>query len=305
MTSAVPNGSVAGIAAAPVVPEEILQRLGDPQVAASLAGLLDRLDVIVMLVESLDGLLRHSETILDSAVGSANDLRTTVEATSGGTSVDIGATLAAASMLAATLPDAAPALVRGVESGAIDELTSPELVGLLKLLGDPAVGVALTHLVEHLDLVVMLVDALDGLLRRSETILDSVVASAGELRTTVDGLPAAAGVVPGLGDIDVRESAAAATGLFGALPDMAPALIRGAQSGAIDALTSPALVHVLKLAAAGVDDGLSDSDPIEVKGALSLGRILKDPDVARALGFFATLTRSIGRRLPDEPLVRQ
>lgn len=300
---AVSNGSAGSTSAAPTLPPELVERLSDPKVVASLTQLLDRVDVVLMLVESLDGLLRHSETILESAVDSATDLRTTVDATPGATSVDIAKTIGAASALAAVLPDATPAIVRGVESGALDELTSPELVSVLGLLSDPQVSASLATLVERLDLLVLLVQSLDGFLRHSETVMESVVDSAADFRATVDALPGTSDLAPGLDGVDVRASAAAAVTLLAALPDMAPALVRGAESGAIEALTSPGLVEVLKLAAAGVQDGLADPAPVHVRGALSAARILRDPDVGRALGFFATIARSIGRNLPNTPNV--
>jgi len=39
--------------------------------------------------------------------------------------------------------------------------------------------------------------------------------------------------------------------------------------------------------------------PIEVGGPVSLLRLLRDPDVSRALSFFATVAKSVGKELAD------
>lgn len=296
--SAVTNGSAGAASAPPAVSAELAQQLSDPQVAAALASLLDRLDVIALIVETLDGFMRRSETILDSAVSSAEELRTTVDATPAMAAVDLGETLGAAATLASALPAFTPALMRGIESGAIDALASPELVRMLETLSRPGIADSVAGLLEHLDLAVMLVQSLDGVLRRSETIMGSVIDSADDLRTTIGALPGVGGLVPGAEHLDLTELLAAGAALAAALPQAAPGLIRGMESGAIDALTSPALVHVLRLVSAGAEAGISDPSPVEVRGALSMARMLKDPDVSRALGFFATLARSIGKQLP-------
>lgn len=179
---------------------------------------------------------------------------------------------------------------------------------LVDRLADPRVADSLGALLDRLDVVVLLVDSIDGLLAHSETILDSAVESAEEARLTLDGAVADAGKTPGLANVknlNLRDTADAGAQLLLALPEMAPVLLRGFESGAISQLTSDALVEMLHLVSEGSTAGLNDPDPVRVKGALSLARAVKDPDVARALGFFLTIMRAIGRRLAADTTASQ
>lgn len=275
-----PNGSTEAEAqAAAAAATQMLMRLGEPKVVEAMTKLLDRLDVIVMLVDSLDGVARRSETILESAMQTAGEARVTVESAPGVSEVDMPATLAATAALAGALPDMAPAL------------TSPGMQKTLALLSDENLADSLARLVSHSEILVVLVEALDGMIQRSETILDSVIKGGGELRSTI------AGTKP---EVDLGQAILAVQQMAAVLPEVTPALVRGAKSGAIDELTSPALVDMLHLVSKGTRDALADPQPVSVGGALSLMRVLKDPDVARSISFFATLGRAVGRALdPD------
>jgi uncharacterized protein YjgD (DUF1641 family) len=271
------NGSVAEAEAqAAAAATQMLMRLGEPQVVDAITKLVDRLDVVVMLVDSLDGFVKRSETILESVMQSASEARATVESAPGVSEVDVPATLAATASLAGALPDMAPAL------------TSPGMQKTLELLSDEALADSLARLASHSEILVMLVEALDGMIQRSETIIDSVIKSSGELRTTIAGTTS---------EVDLGQAIAAAQQVASVLPEMTPALVRGAKSGAIDELTSPALVNMLHLVSSGTRDALDDPQPVRVSSALSLMRALKDPDVARSISFFATLGRAVGRAL--------
>jgi len=56
--------------------EQLLARLSDPQTVESLNKLLDRMDIIVLAVEALDGFLSRADTIADNVSDSVGDLRT-------------------------------------------------------------------------------------------------------------------------------------------------------------------------------------------------------------------------------------
>lgn len=185
-------------------------------------------------------------------------------------------------------------------NGAPTNEIPPELAARL---ADPRVADSLGALLDRLDVAVLLLSSVDELLGRGETILDSAVESAADARQTIDGAVDDAGRSPGLAqvkDLNLRDTADAGAQLLLALPEMAPVLLRGFESGAIDQLTSEALVEMLHIVSAGASAGLKDPDPIEVKGALSIARAMKDPDVARGLGFFLTILRAIGRSLATE-----
>jgi len=160
-------------------------------------------------------------------------------------------------------------------------------------LDDPRVAADLVAIIDRLDVVALAITSLDDLLRHSETILGSAVESLGDLRDTVSA-------APGAEALDPAATAEAVTALLAALPQMAPALIRGSDSGAIDELTAPPIVDALRLLSGGLRDARADARPVEVSGGLSLVRSLRDPDVARSLGFGLTVLRAVGRRLAQE-----
>jgi len=177
-------------------------------------------------------------------------------------------------------------------SAVADEHTNAEIPEeLAERLRDPQVAAQLSQVIDKLDVIVLALNSLDGLLAHSETIFDSVVASAKDAVATADGSPDLRG-------IDVKASADAGAQLVGALPRMTPALLRGVDSGAIDELTSPALVKVLHLFSAGAGAALDDPSPVQINGAMSVLRALKDPDTAKGLSFFVTVARAVGRQLP-------
>jgi uncharacterized protein YjgD (DUF1641 family) len=161
---------------------------------------------------------------------------------------------------------------------------------LLERLSDPKVVEGLTALLDRVDVLAFAVTALDGFLAHSETILNSVIDSAQDAKLTVEGSRDASG-------LDLRASADAGAQLLSALPRMAPALLRGVDSGAIDELTSPALVRTLHMVSEASRDGFETTSPVTITGPVSVLRALRDPDVARGLSFFVTVARSIGRQL--------
>lgn len=175
---------------------------------------------------------------------------------------------------------------------AVPDRTAPPT--LAQRLEDPETAEAISTILDHADVLALLVESLDGALRRSETILDSVVDGLNEARLT-------AASTPGLEGLDGKATASAAARLASSLPRVAPAIERVVESGAIDQLTSPAMVHTLTVVTQGLNDGLQDfeSRPVEVGGVMSVLRLLRDPDVARALSFFATIGRAIGRDLKE------
>ncbi len=157
-------------------------------------------------------------------------------------------------------------------------------------LADPRTAEALAALIDHLDVIVLAVNSLDGLLAHSETILNSVIDGAKDAKVTAEASSE-------LGSVDLKASADAGGQLIAALPRMAPALVRGVDSGAIDELTSPALVQVLHLVSSATGEALKDPSPVPIRGALGVAKALKDPDVARGVSFFLTIARAIGRQL--------
>lgn len=176
----------------------------------------------------------------------------------------------------ATHPDSAPrpATAAGASRAALEAR-----------LDDPGVVEALTSLLDHADLLAVIVDGLDGFVARSETIGDSVISGFRDLR----GLTDAEALMPDLG-VPLPDLLAAVRQLAAVLPRVVPQLAAAAESGGADELA---------LLATGLSRGHADfvRDPVDVSGLLSIRRVLKDRDIARTLSYLATIAKAVGREL--------
>lgn len=152
-------------------------------------------------------------------------------------------------------------------------------------LDDPGVVESLTALLDHADLLAVLVDGLDGFVGRSETIGDSVISGLTELRGVVDS----GALLPDLG-APLPDLLAAVRQLAGILPQIAPQVVAAVEAGGADELA---------LFTTGLARGHADfiRNPVEVGGIRSIGRLLRDPDVARTLSYLATIGKAVGREL--------
>ena len=174
-------------------------------------------------------------------------------------------------------------------------------------LDDPAVVDSLLTLLDHADLLAILVAGLDGFVARSEVIGDSVIDSVAELRAVLSENTALAD-----SGVDVKALADAGASIAAVLPEAAPGIVAAVRSGALDTLfTSGALgpeaVAQVAVLAGGLVAGSREfaSAPIAVGGPVSLLRLLKDPDINRTISYFATVARAIGRELATSSSTRQ
>lgn len=163
-----------------------------------------------------------------------------------------------------------------VAQSPLDDLTSR--------LDDPRVAAALGDLLDHADLLAILVVGLDGLVGRGEVIGASLTDAIAELRGTTD-LPA----------VDLTGLAASLTTLAGSVTGATPALDALLRSS----LTDPKAVGVIsQLADALVTarDHVDARDSVPT-GAFGLVRALRDEDVARGLGYFLQVAKAFGSGL--------
>ncbi len=172
--------------------------------------------------------------------------------------------------------------------------TQPDAVeALAQRLADPGVSAALNTLLDHVDLIALLVESLDQFVARSEVIGDSLLAGINELR---QGSQASG--------VDVAGIAGAGAQLASALPQAAPQMVSAIESGAVAKLLATAEVSAealpeVELLAKSLARGSERfrTDPIEVSGPVSLVKLLRDPDINRALRYFATVGKTVGEDL--------
>jgi len=164
------------------------------------------------------------------------------------------------------------------------------LDSLMERLDDPQVAAALTNLLDHADLLAILIVGLDGLVGRSETIGAALAEGLTDLRG-----------IAGNGDGDV---VASLTTLSAALPKLVPVITEVIESGLVDTvidsgITDPAMITEVSRIGRGLTAGAAAAkdQPIEVNGIFSAMKLLKDPDIQRAVSYFAAVAKSIGVEL--------
>jgi hypothetical protein len=154
-------------------------------------------------------------------------------------------------------------------------------------LEDPRVAQALCDLLEHADLLAILVTGLDGMVRRGDTITGGLAKTVGDWRGALaaasqDGEPV---------DLESLRT------LSAAISDATP----GLESLFRSDLTDPRAVEVASAMARSLIDGAeaAKDDPGRPMGVLALLRALKDEDVSRGLNFMLHVAKAFGRHLKD------
>ncbi|GAB2773136.1 DUF1641 domain-containing protein [Nocardioides salsibiostraticola] len=153
-------------------------------------------------------------------------------------------------------------------------------------LEDPQVAASLATLLDHADLLAVMLEGLDGFIARSEVIGASLADGVSELR----GIAGGSAFADLAAEVDVPALLAAATSLAEVLPKVTPPLVAAFEGGAPEELAK---------IGAGVAQGNADyaAGPVEIGGAFSLLKLLKDPDINRTLSYFATVAKAVGREL--------
>lgn len=164
-------------------------------------------------------------------------------------------------------------------------------------LDDPRVAESLDSLLDHADLLAILVSSLDGLIRRSDVIGESLASAVREFKGDVDGASLAQSVpgIESLRSVDLTGLAASFAMLSGKVIEVTPAL----DSLLSSRLTDPQATEVLtQLGAALVEAKDATAQSQEgPKGFFGILKAAKDPDVARGLGFMILVAKSFGRQL--------
>lgn len=164
-------------------------------------------------------------------------------------------------------------------------------------LDDPRVAESLNDLLDHADLLAILVSGLDGLMRRSDEISDSLTAAIREFKGAA-GDPSLTNSIPGvesLRSVDLAGLAVSFATLSDRVIDATPALnsLLGSR------LTDPQATEVLTQLGDALVEAKADAarNPHGPKGLFAILKAAKDPDVARGVGFLLQVAKSFGRQL--------
>jgi hypothetical protein len=162
---------------------------------------------------------------------------------------------------------------------------------------DPRVAASLNDLLEHADLLAILVTGLDGLLRRSDEIGDSLTSAMSEFTGSVGGAGLARSIpgIDSLRSVDLAGLAESFTTLSDKVIGATPALDALLSSR----LTDPQVTEVLaQLGEALIEaKAAAASNPDGPRGFFGILKMARDPDVARGLGFFLQMVKAFGRQL--------
>lgn len=172
---------------------------------------------------------------------------------------------------------------------AVEPNLAPDPIeGLVARLDDPSVAAAVHQLVDHVDLLAILLVGLDGLVSRGDTIAEGLAEGIDELRSAdrPQGLPELSGLLALL--TQLRSSA-------GALGGALPALERLLRSDLLDAQVIDAASTVSRAIAAGARR--AQAEQARTSGVRALLRLLRDDDVALALGFVVSIAKALGQEL--------
>lgn len=161
-----------------------------------------------------------------------------------------------------------------------DLLGSTPSDALRSRLDDPKVAAAIGLVLDNADTLALGLVALDGLLRRADTISDNIETGLKDVKVVADSFSYLAA--------PTRRLAQEAPGIA----DAAEALL---ESG----MLSREVVGLLgRLAGALVEGaGQAQAKGTTVNGVIPALRALRDPDVARGLGFLVEVSRALGKAL--------
>ncbi len=254
--------------AAVLTPQERLQeRLAEPATVDALNRLLDRLDVIVFTAEALEGFLRRAEVVADSVAQGLTELRGLAGGEGSGAAV-------------AKLPQMLRAGERMAEVAGRPEVERLLDSGLLEKLADPKTLASLSGLLEKIEVAAFLLDSLDGFLRRSDTVLESVAAGVSDLKSAL----------PDVDGEQVRK-------VMAALPGLVDAGNVLNEAGMFDRQTVEVLAQLGRIVAASYQDFKSEEG--KPLGLWDLYRSLKDPQIQATLRLFLYVAKRYGRALGD------
>lgn len=118
----------------------------------------------------------------------------------------------------------------------LNEVESTSVESLKAKLDDPDVAASLSAILEHADLLAILLTGLNGLVGRAEIMSGALAEGVDDIRSLTGGMPA---------DLDVKTVAADLSDLSRVLPKLTPGLAALADAGVIDKLQQPEVASAL------------------------------------------------------------
>ncbi len=301
--------------------KDVIHQLNDPQTASALKNLAKNAQVLDLLVESLDGFLRRGEEISDNIGESIREFAPSSNGNGNGHKPELMEEVPELLNNLPTLAKTGNKLSAVAETDEFNELLKPETIKVLKTLTDhlanPETLNSLAKVIEYTPMLIFLMEALDGFLRRGEEITDNIGESLREVTSQVSE--------SGSGEVGeaLGQMSQVLPSLMKSLPEVAknlpplieqsPSLIKtGAKLGEIaesegvqvflhsDMLT-PELVTFLgdtgKLAVNTKEEFQRNPEKVGMWGLIKKSG---DDDVQRGLGFLMALAKNFGQMLNEK-----
>jgi uncharacterized protein YjgD (DUF1641 family) len=270
--------------------QALLDRLSEPRTAEALHRLLDHAELLAFSATALDGLVQRSDVIVENVAATVGEMRGSLSQLPTVDGAAIG-----------ELVRQLPALVGLTKQ--LSELTEqPQFRATLALLSDARTLTALNELLQHAELIAYLVSAIDALLKRSDTMIESVGGILQELGAATpdasnslltllqtlherrDYLPRLIVAVPQFTEIIEKLAPFIASEEFNAL----------LESG----IFHPDTVTLLARAGDIFVDAYNDDRTAERRlGPVGALRALNDPDVQRVVAWMVNFSRRFGKSL--------
>jgi len=267
----------------------LAEKLDDPAKAEALDQIMDKMELIALTLESADGFLKRSDTVIENVAGSVQDVRNMAPAGN----IDVEKTVSVMTESLPVLLDALPRLTHSL----------PRLLALAEKLDDPAKAEALDQIIDKMELVALTLESADGFLKRSDTVIENIADSVNDVRKLA---PADELNLWGTVAQTLPQLAASLPQLVALLPSMTrvvPQLQAVLDSDEFDALMtsgvfSPKTVGIVSEAGnALVNSYETNQVQPQSIGFFGLLRAMQDPDVQRALGFFMEFSKRFGQAI--------
>ncbi len=182
------NGNGAVATTEPI--DHLVRQLNDPNTASALSYLLNNAQLLAFLVASLDGVLKRGEELTDNIGSTLREFNA---------SGQNGASLAAATEQLPELLHNLPQLLKATNKVAVlanskefDELLNAERLATLKpmldQLSNAQTMAALTQIINNAPLIALLVNGLDGVIKRGEELTDNIGSAVREMQAGDAGL---------------------------------------------------------------------------------------------------------------------
>ena len=270
--------------------EQLQERLSDPKVAEGLNRLLDRVDSIAFAVEAFEGFVARGDVIASSVASAVSEFK------SAQTDAGNGNRLTKLLEQAPEMMDTGAKLADMSKHVDLDELARSHL---LERLTEPQTLATLNQLLDKLPLLAMMVESLDGFVRRGDTIAENVAGMVRELKLSerkidVEKITAFMQTLPKLQEMGEH---LLASGLADeSLPQVLDAGVSMIKSGMLD---KEVVTTLGQLGRQSIHTFLEvkEQNPPPVGGIFAMMRAAKDPDVQKTMGFLFAFAKAFSKNL--------